>query len=90
MPPSGRPIALDDIDAHKLGRRGDRQAAQHQTVEQREDGGVGPDSDREREDARGRENRTLDQPTQAVAHVGAKGLQPDEQIALAGVLALRV
>ena len=51
-------------------------------------GSVGPDSDCQREDARGRENRTLDQPTKPVAHVGAKALQPDEQIAIAGVLAL--
>ena len=35
-----------------------------------------------------RENRTLDQPANPVAHVGAKALQPHEQIAVASVLAL--
>jgi hypothetical protein len=57
-------------------------------VEQREDGGVCADADREREDRGRTEDRIPRERAQAVAQIGEERLQPDEHVAIAGTLAL--
>ena len=57
-------------------------------MEEREDGGVRPDADGQREDRGQAEDRVAAQPAQAVAKVGEQRLQPYEDVAVAGVLSL--
>jgi hypothetical protein len=58
-----------EIELHELLRIADRKPPQHQRVDQTEDGGVGADAEREREDDYQGEARCLGEQAQRVAHV---------------------
>jgi hypothetical protein len=84
----GRGVTKDHADASQLVGIGHRQAAQEQTVQEREHRGVRADADGEREDGSHPEGGVATQPAKAVTEVGEQGLEPDEDVAVARVLHL--
>jgi len=67
---------IDETDLRELGRMGHRQRAQADRVDHLEDGGVGADAERERQDGDRGEPRIPAEEPQAVAQILRQPLEP--------------